>query len=64
MNSVNTERAEGQILADQLFRNLQNARMRIGGGILIGTLCREGFLLRLAELLEIGITITEDEVAQ
>lgn len=59
---MNSEKVYGQIIADRLFNDLSKDRMRVGENFLIGVLCREGFLLRLAELLDINITI--NEVAQ
>jgi len=61
---MNSEKVYGQVIADQLFGILIKDRMRVGQNFLIGELCREGFILRLAELLDIGITITETEVVK
>lgn len=61
---MNSEKLYGQVIADRLFNNLAADRMRVGEDFLVGVLCREGFLLRLAELLGINITINENEVSQ
>lgn len=52
---MHSEFAYGTMIADQLFCDLYENEMRIGEHRLIGILCREGFVARLAELLEVEV---------
>jgi hypothetical protein len=53
---MHSEFAYGTTIADQLFCDLYENEMRVGEHRLIGILCREGFVARLAELLEVEVS--------
>lgn len=54
MSGGHSEFVYGSMLADKLFADLQQRQMEVGDGQkLIGGLCREGFVSRLAELLDV-----------
>jgi hypothetical protein len=47
---MSSEYEYGTLIADDLYREMQDRNMSVCGHRLIGQLCREGFVSRLADL--------------
>lgn len=52
-----SEQRYGAALADQLYADLVGRGMQIGSGSLTGSVCRDGFVARLAQLLGVEVSI-------